>query len=658
VKGAAAVRAMSEGEEHNRAMFRRLRFIVSISGASRLGRLLLSGLLLLGQVLPLNLLPGNVALAACAAPGTSGAGGTLSGIVNIYFASPASAAVVAGAISLPLGAVSGAGSIRVGDELLIVQMQGGALNTSNSLAYGANTGAGHGAGSYTAGRYEYVVATSAGAAGGAVSIRGAGTGNGTVNAYASALATATAPRQSYQVVVVPQYSTATLSSALSIKRWDGASGGILALDVAGKLMLGGTVDLSGLGFRGGGGRQLGGAASGASNSDYLNLSTVNAQASKGEGAAGTPRYTYASGDAVIVDNAVANGATNPEGYPGGSTAMGGPGNAGGGGTDGRPSANDENSGGGGGGNGGLGGRGGRTWNSNLDLGGVGGDSVPYSVSRLFLGGGGGAGTRNNSAGAQSSGGSGGGMALIRAGSVSGAGTILANGAVGLEPANDGGGGGGAGGSILFYAAVSSGASLTLNALGGRGTNADVASTNQPHGPGGGGGGGVVLTNVAASLSAAGGANGTTESNAQVYGAAPGTVGSTSTGLVRANIVGLTPADACTPAATAPTITKQQANTSTGSTLGSGLITVKPGNNIRYVLTASNNTFTTATSLVFRDPLDARLNVPASGQLTCPDGTLRTVTLGSASISVNVVASCGMNLNPGQSAVLDFSATVK
>ena len=83
--------------------------------------------------------------------------------------------------------------------------------------------------------------------------------------------------------------------------------------------------------------------------EYRTLSSVNRNASKGEGIAGTPRFVY-SDTAGFVTNAV-------EGYPNGSFGVGAPGNAGGGGAD--RTARDHNSGGGGGGNAGEGGRGGR-----------------------------------------------------------------------------------------------------------------------------------------------------------------------------------------------------------------------------------------------------------------------------------------------------------
>jgi len=612
--------------------------------------------------------PGSVSLAACATPGSSGAGGTLSGIVNTYFASPATASVAVGATSLPLGAVSGAAtSVRAGDLLLIIQMQGATINTTNSTAYGANNASGRGATASTAGRYEYVTATGAGTANGSVPV------TATLNAYTAAAASTTAGRAQYQVVVVPQYSSATAGAALKAKTWDGVSGGVLAVDVSNTLTLSGVVDVSAQGFRGGGGRALGGigtTATTATNSDYLNASTLAVHGSKAEGYAGTPRYTFTSGAAAIVDNSTQNGAANPQGYPGtttatpGDTARGAPGNAGGGGTDGNVPANDDNSGGGGGGNGGTGGQGGNSYGNNLAVGGLGGAPAPFTAARLFLGGGGGAGSRNNgtTGSAESSGGSGGGMVFFRAGQLAGSGSVVANGGVGVQPVNDGGGGGGAGGSILVYAAAST-ATATFTANGGNGTDADTAKLNEPHGPGGGGAGGVVYTNLTgASVSAALGAHGTTNSAAATSGNAfnstDGTVGATSTALTRAQIPGVTPVDACTPTATAPAVTKQQQNVTTGGALTTANITVKPGDTVRYLLTASNNTFKTQTAFSFRDPLAATLNAPASGTLTCPDGTTRTVTLGAQTVLVNMVSLCGQTLKPGQTTSLQFDAVVK
>lgn len=81
------------------------------------------------------------------------------------------------------------------------------------------------------------------------------------------------------MIRVPQYTSATFSSALAALPWNGAVGGVLAVDVASQLTLGGTVSLNGTGFRGGAGRILGGAA-GTLATDVVTLSTQAANGSK------------------------------------------------------------------------------------------------------------------------------------------------------------------------------------------------------------------------------------------------------------------------------------------------------------------------------------------------------------------------------------------
>jgi LPXTG-site transpeptidase (sortase) family protein len=459
----------------------------------------------------------------CATPGKDGPGGVLSGIINTYY--PGSASVPAGSSTIPVGASYGSStSITAGDLLIVMQMQDAAIDSTNSDSYGDGVGGSPASGSTAlnnAGRYEYVIATGP-VSTGFVPILGAGPGDGLVYAYTDATATSTQGQRRFQVIRVPQYTSATLSSSLTALSWNGEVGGVLVLDVAGTLTLGGTVDLSGFGFRGGGGRQRSGS-SGLSNTDYRTPASLNPNGSKGEGVAGTPRLVF-DGSAVTD--------TGVEGYPNGSMARGAPGNAGGGGTDGRPSANDENSGGGGGGNGGAGGVGGNTWNSNLPRGGHGGATFPAVPDRLTIGGGGGAGTRNNTPGdpIASSGGVGGGMAIIRADTVAGSGVIAANGTQGVTPDNDGGGGGGAGGTVLFLTDNGGLGGLTVEARGGDGadswpTRAPGGYPGERHGPGGGGGGGVVLlSDPAISIDVSGGDNGITTTADDPYGALPGADG--------------------------------------------------------------------------------------------------------------------------------------
>ena len=471
----------------------------------------------------------------CATPGKDGAGGTLNGTINRYW--PAISSAGAGATSITLDASIGAGpSIVAGDLLLVIQMQDAAIDISNTNSYGDGATGDPGSGSTalnSAGLYEFVRATTAvTTTGGTVNLVG-GSGGGLLNAYNNAAASGTQGQRRFQVVRVPQYTTATLGSGLTATAWNGTAGGVLVFDVAGALTLGGaTVSVNGLGLRGGGARQLGGGA--GVNTDYRTLATVNNNGSKGEGIAGTPRYLNNGG--ALLDTGI-------EGYPNGSHARGAPGNAGGGGTDGNPAANDQNTGGGGGSNAGTGGKGGNAWNSASPTGGWGGFDYSGSVGpgRLFLGGGGGSGTTNNGtgspgAGFASSGAAGGGLVMIRAGSITGSATISANGAnANNTVTNDGSGGGGAGGSVLVYSGGGSVGALAVQATGGTGgTNTGGGSA---HGPGGGGSGGYVATSGAAAIMVSGGAAGTTAGGVN-HGATAGTSGVSTTSLLTGDIRGV------------------------------------------------------------------------------------------------------------------------
>ncbi|TMD66788.1 MAG: hypothetical protein E6I84_04900, partial [Chloroflexi bacterium] len=380
-------------------------------------------LLLAAAVIAL-LIPAAPAEAAglCATPGRDGSA-SLTGIVNTYY--PGLATAIAGSTTITLGPATGASTpIAIGDLLLVVQMQDAAINSTNTGAYG-DAVAGDPATGWTAlnssGLYEYAVASSAvPLIGGALTVSA-----GLVNTYTSAPSTLTQGQRDFQVVRVPQYVAATLTGTLTAAAFNGSTGGVLALDVNGALNLNGaTVSVNQEGFRAGLGRQLAGGA-GGTGTDYVNLSANAFHAQKGEGIAGTQQYIYDSRTGTTVNNGA-------DGYPNGSTARGAPATAGGGGTDPHPSANDQNTGGGGGANGGGGGMGGNSWNTNLGMGGFGGTAFPATAARVTAGAGGGAGTRNNAGAANaSSGGNGGGIVMIRTGSVTGTGTITADGGIGV-----------------------------------------------------------------------------------------------------------------------------------------------------------------------------------------------------------------------------------
>jgi len=457
------------------------------------------------------------AVASCANPGRDGSP-TITTNPDAYYSgtSASGSSVVVG----PAATGGAQAPIAIGDLVLIIQMQGGDFNSDNSDSYGDGVAGGLASGNlntnFSAGQYEYAVANSAvPTTGGTLTLTSA-----LRNTYATAAATATTGQRRFQVVRIPQYADLTLGANISPLPWNGSTGGIIVLDVVGRMSFGTTtkysINASGAGFRGGAGRALGGAT-GFTGTDYRTAATAAVNAMKGEGIVGTPRY---------VNNGSTSLDTNVEGYPNGSAGRGAPGNAGGGGTDANPTANNQNSGGGGGGNGARGGRGGNSATANTAVGGeLGSTFGPPSTSRLILGGGGGAGvssTANGSSGYASSGAAGGGLVMLRAGAISGTGSIVANGASAAASGNDGSGGGGAGGSILITASnTASLGSLTLTANGGNG-GSNTGTTAR--GPGGGGGGGTILTNAnVGNATTAAGRNGLTTGNV-AYGAEAGVAG--------------------------------------------------------------------------------------------------------------------------------------
>ena len=603
----------------------------------------------------------------CVTPGNDGPNPALTGVVNTYY--PATASAAAGATSISVGPrIAGATpAIAPGDLLLVIQMQDADINGTNTVAYGDGA-TGHGSTALNStGRYEYVAAISV--VGGVVNIAGSGAGNGLVNSYDFSLTvTATHGFRTFQVIRVPQYSSATLGAGLTAAPWNGAlhAGGVLAVDVAGGLNLNAqTVSVDQLGFKGAlGVGQFGGPDAGT---DWVVTTGRGNHGYKGEGIAGTPHFLY---DAI--GNAQVN--SGADGYPNGDAARGAPGNAGGGGSDSHPSANDENTGGGGGSNGGQGGLGGNSWNTNQPVGGHGGAAFPAAVTRVVLGGGGGAGTRNNSAGFASSGGTGGGIVMIRTGSLSGTGTINANGGFGVTPANDGGGGGGAGGSVVVTTNTGNVNGLTVHANGANGTNAwptgPTGGANY-HGPGGGGGGGVIITSPAipgAQATVLGGAHGTTTVDAATYGSVNGDPGVVQTTTVTA-IPGSSSGAECLPALTVTktTSTPNVTNTITGTTA-------------TYSITVSNAASAgAATGVSISDALPAGFTYASTGSVVLNGGATRPATVnptagdtnpafgtftipGAASVvitfTVNIAASVapGTYSNPATATYLDPTRT--
>ncbi|GEM_PF-1400039 len=517
------------------------------------GALLTSGGMISSELLLLPIQPAKAQqTSACPVPGKDGVG-NISGIVNTYYAGASETVVPSGVNSIPVGAINPNGNqtpIQKGDLLIVIQMQDADINSTDTDAYGdgvggdvsSNTGNAPGpnaASGYTnlnsTGLYEYVIADGP-ISGGAIPIEGT-----TQYSYRNQQATTTHGQRTYQVVRVPQYSSATIAGTLTTAaQWNGASGGIVAIDVEEELTFaaGSIVDVNGLGFRGGGSNPNPYTGGSKSPSPFRATSQGRGQgldAPKGEGIAGTPRLvaTQPFGQFNVRSTTVTTDLGRPN-YPNGDEGRGAPGNAGGGG-------NEHNSGGGGGANGGSGGMGGRSFDGvgrnpprfDTYVGGFGGKALPPNPLRLMFGGGGGAGDTNDQSEPSGAGGGGGGIVIIRAGSISGNGTINTRGADGIDSPQgakpDAGGGGGAGGTVLVATAAGSVGNLTINATGGIGGDLNENDTPELDGPGAGGGGGVVYTTGTVTANLNGGQPGivednTTDRNNTPNGATAGTNG--------------------------------------------------------------------------------------------------------------------------------------
>lgn len=352
---------------------------------------------------------------------------SISGVINSY------AAVIN--IAGPTLTVSSSAGFVIGDQVLIHQSQGAAIVTTNNSSFGDITALN------SAGLFEFkdIIAI----AGNTVTLSGS-----LVNSYNTT-------NGSVQMVSVPKYCQATVTSSLTCAAWNGTIGGILAIEV-GTLTLNADIDVSAKGFRGG---AFATSFFCCSNGNYVGAYNTSG-GKKGE--------------------SVSKYIVGQDGLKGKQANGGGAGNCG-------------NSGGGGGGNSGQGGIGGNQYNGcgGFDERGVGGLNLIPSAAVMHMGGGGGGGFRDNGQVA-TNGGAGGGIIYIRANVINcNSKNISSNGENVTTVSNDeGAGGGGAGGTIFIETNNYVGA-LTVNTKGGDGgSNRNVLFAFNCHGPGGGGGGGV------------------------------------------------------------------------------------------------------------------------------------------------------------------------
>lgn len=359
---------------------------------------------------------------------------------------------------------------NIGDTVLIIQMKGAVIDSSNSAAFGTVKQYGN------AGNYELNIIRSK-------------SGN---TVYLENVVTRDFDFQKgkVQLVRVPYFSDYRIEQPLTAMPWDGKKGGVLFLNASGTVTMHADIDVSGKGFRHG--PPLKSTLMTYNATGYYYNAISNNGGEKGEGVAEVGR------DKMYGRGALANG--------------------GGGG-------NSHNAGGGGGGNGGKGGQGGDQFQPYKaiaeQIGGKGGFPLVNSatLNRLFLGGAGGMGHENEDTWFPA--GNGGGIAIISANMLTANSfSIKANGGNATEAptvaaSKDGMPGGGAGGTIFLDIASSSGA-LILEAKGGKGADQPSSFKDGKFGPGGGGGGGMIIVSqpsvpAAYTPHVSGGINGTNTS---------------------------------------------------------------------------------------------------------------------------------------------------
>lgn len=367
----------------------------------------------------------------------------ISGIVNSYYQVieiiPAKAAI----------RVSNITGLNMNDKIMIIQMKGASISTSNNSGFGDTTGGLNNAGNYEIGTI--------------CTIRDdtAFLFFNLVNQYTVS--------EKVQLVKFAEYYSANVIDTVKAASWSNTTGtgGVIAISVTSDLILNAPIFADSTGYEGGAAILSGGGFCTIANGYTYNPNIISPSTQNGA--------TKGEGVAIIASNI--NG------------GRGAPANGGGGG-------NYHNNGGAGGANLATGGNGGGNSSVTGCTGiyrGLGGKALSsWNGIKIFAGGGGGAGHFNNNTPAYG-GGNGGGIIFITANNLTGNGyKIIANGQPGGSNVSDGASGGGAGGTIIMDVLNSYTGSAIIQANGGAGGNAnDGLSSGRCYGAGGGGGGGVI-----------------------------------------------------------------------------------------------------------------------------------------------------------------------
>lgn len=359
---------------------------------------------------------------------------SISGIVNQY--------VAVTAVNLNSVNVTSSQGFSVGDKVLLIQMKGATISSTNNASFGQIQNYGD------AGNFEFTNIAAI---------------NGSSITFVQNLCKTFTVSGLVQLIKVPVYNQAIVTGTITSQPWNGTVGGVVAIEATASITLNANIDVQGQGFLGG---------------TWTN----------GFFACGDPNFANSGNSAGKKGEGIVSAPINMDGNRAPLA------NGGGGSNSGNPGA-------GGGGNGGSGGRGGNEflgWCAVNGSYGMGGYPLNYSNYRAFLGGGGGGGYRDNGL-TTTNGSRGGGIVFLIAPIIQGNNAqIIASGSnvVGNSD-SEGAGGGGAGGCIyLLTQNVTS--TLSVDVRGGSGGN--ILSTlwsSACHGPGGGGGGGAIVVQQAA-----------------------------------------------------------------------------------------------------------------------------------------------------------------
>ncbi|MDZ4793059.1 MAG: T9SS type A sorting domain-containing protein [Bacteroidota bacterium] len=389
----------------------------------------------------------SIAFTFCYFFSASGQTTDIGGIVNTYHK------VIEIIPSKACVRITNIAALDMNSRVMLVQMKGATINTSNNATYGNVTSLNE-AGNYEIGTVCYIIGDS-------------------VFLFHDLLNTYNTTTGKVQLIQFGEYYSANVIDTVKAQSWDSTAGtgGVIAIFCDQDLTLTKPIYADSSGYSGGafllhGGTCSDGFPANGYVSNPTSVGSLFSGAYKGEGVVGSLTTAQSGG-------------------------RGAPANAGGGG-------NNHNNSGGGGANLNGGGRGGGNSSSGvpctLPFPGEGGKALSSSAgTKIFMGGGGGAGNTNNGASAAFSyGGNGGGIIFIWAVNLVGTGELItARGGNGGNSASDGAGGGGAGGTIILNISNYSGAATTQTDGGSGGTSNNGGNLNRCFGGGGGGSGGAI-----------------------------------------------------------------------------------------------------------------------------------------------------------------------